>query len=440
MARESANEAAAGELRPWRRRGCVRRLTATSLFGLLILVLTVQGFGRLASRVLDRRVARLSADLDVMRARLESPRPGPGGAPRSEDAMVSYTEFSVLVTDRGAGLLPLNSNGFETLFDELARRRWTKGVDLSPLSAEHQRLFERAKPALLVLRRALRRRRCSWPFRLEEGSFAEFPDMTWISYASRLLLGSACGEGGEGLLEAGVSSLEFASDLAKYPGVLGSLLASRARETGLAALARALEGELTNEQCRGALERLEETAIDASLGIECERLSNGATFAAICDRPLAEVGMRGLGGDLGLLERGLFVRVLAWQRYDDFMARWQQALEGPRSLRVARLAELTTEGREAWLSLLKLLLPTNLTSLTEELCRGDDEVVLVKIGFAARLHVLTGGGAPSTGVELASLAGLDPDRVEGVELEVSPRALTLSAPAWTPLVVRVARP
>jgi hypothetical protein len=293
--------------------------------------------------------------------------------------------------------------------------------------------------AIQRVRDGVRRERCDWGVRYEDGSAHALPNLVAVRVAAKLLALSAAAEPDP--TEAArrcLDVLAFGRDLEAGATMLHVMVGSAVKVDGAHALERLLRARgLPRAAYEEALASLAVTGpTDLALGLAGERLLLQAELAHLASRGLslrvAPADSGGYGGALLVQYGGPMLLDREWGGAADALLRAQQVAALPRAQRAAAQQAFEAELASSWLIVAALAVP-DATSAAEAIDRQEALVQALRLLVAAHLHRLDAGDFPADAAPLARYLGgalpVDPFRADGGPLTL--RVVDGEARAWS---------
>lgn len=291
-----------------------------------------------------------------------------------------------------------------------ARDALRRGEAMPPAAAEATRTYA---PVIQHVRDALRRDRCDWALRLEDGVAAEVPNLFAFRQAALLMaLAAELEPDPRASARAGLEVVAYGEDLARHCSLIGVMIGSAVKAIGLEALERTLRrGALTREGYEEVITTLAAVGpTDLGRGLETERLGLQAELARLSGRPLgattdsAPVDGTMPGGVFILTKLGPAFFEHEWAAFLDYMLRFEQVMLLPRAERLQKVEALNAELEGSWTIIVKLAMP-NLAGTRDKTDESLVAVDALRLVAAAHLHRLESGAFPPDAQPLAARLG-----------------------------------
>lgn len=306
-----------------------------------------------------------------------------------------------------------------------ARDALRRGEAMSPAAAEATRTYA---PVLQHVREGLRRGRCDWDVKYEDGIAIEIPNLFALRQVALLMALAAEQEPDpRGAARAGLEVVAFGEDVARQRTLIAVMMGIAVKAIGLESLERTLRrGDLPREGYEEVITTLAAAGpTDLARGLESERLGLQVELARLSGRPLgattdtAPVDGLTPGGMLILMKLGPVFFEHEWAAFFDYFTRFEQLMLLPVAERRSRIEALNAELEGSWTIIAKLAVP-NLSGARD---RADESLVVVhalRLIAAAHLHRLESGAFPADAQPLAARLGgalpADPFRPAGEPL------------------------
>ena len=287
----------------------------------------------------------------------------------------------------------------------------------APLDERTIAEFERFRPAVAYVRAGVRRGRCDWETRWEQGMELDIPNLLHVRSAANILAYESTTQPPREALETGLVILAFGDDLDRQGTLIGSMIAIAVRSIGYRSLCHTMgRPGLEEQDYQRVLDALPlQTQVSTSDMIRREALAGEITVLRLGGRPLEvspdpaapSSSAAEIPAGLGALASLSFLQERELRGYAEFMERAAQVESLPFAEREAAWGQLTEEISESSYLFAQMATP-NLSALSVNVHEIRALSDATRVIAAAHLVRLRTGAFPGQIEALAPLVGAIP--------------------------------